>query len=95
MAFEWSALRQVQRLACGVLSRLETDDDPLWIVSVRLAQPLPYWKVKCAGRTLASKASGILTDVWIETYRLPPILEREPGFGPGAVWKADRVACGM
>ena len=48
-------------------------------MSVRLAQPLPNWKVKCAGRTLASKASGILTDVWIETYRLPPILEREPG----------------
>ena len=41
MAFEWSALRQVQRLACGVLSRLEPDDDPLWVVSVRLAQPLP------------------------------------------------------
>ncbi len=35
--------------------------------------------MKCAGRTLASKASGILTDVWIETYRLPPIVEREPG----------------
>jgi hypothetical protein len=35
--------------------------------------------VKCAGRTVASKASGILTDVWIETYRLPPTLEREPG----------------
>lgn len=29
--------------------------------------------MKCAGRTLASKASGILTDVWIETYRLLPI----------------------
>jgi hypothetical protein len=43
MAFEWSALRQVQRLACGVLSRLEPDDDPLWIVSVRLAQPLPVF----------------------------------------------------
>ena len=49
------------------------------VVSVRLAQPLPTLEDECAGRTLASKASGILTDVWIETYRLPPILEREPG----------------
>ena len=32
-----------------------------------------HWKVKCAGRTLASKASGILRGVWIETDRLPPI----------------------
>jgi len=49
-------------------------------VSVRLAQPLPKkGKVKCAGRTLASNASGILRGVWIETYRLPPNLEREPG----------------
>jgi len=31
----------IQRLACGVLSRLEPDDDPLRVVSVRLAQPLP------------------------------------------------------
>jgi hypothetical protein len=85
MAFEWSALRQVQRLACGVLSRLETDDDPLWIVSVRLAQPLPYWKVKCAGRTLASKASGILTDVWIETYRLPPVWRVNPAGSGGCL----------
>ena len=38
-----------------------------------------YWKVKCAGRTLGSKASGTLKGVWIKTYRLPPILEREPG----------------
>ena len=29
MAFEWSALRQVQRLACGVRSRREHDHDPL------------------------------------------------------------------
>ena len=74
MAFEWSALCQTQRLACGVLSRLEPDEDPPWIVSVRLAQPLPvFWKVKCLGSTLASKASGTLTGVWIETDRLPPI----------------------
>jgi hypothetical protein len=31
------------------------------------------WKVKCLGSTLASKASGILRGVWIETDRLPPI----------------------
>jgi len=48
-----------------------------------VARDLPssasQWKVKCAGRTLASKASGLLREVWIETYRLSPILEREPG----------------
>src|SRR5215469_18516881 len=46
---------------------------------LRVVRSPPTWKVKCAGRTLASKASGILQDVWIETYRLPPTLEREPG----------------
>ena len=51
--------------------------------------------MKCAGRTLASKASGILTDVWIETYRLPPILEREPGRDRGLSGKqtVSRAAC--
>src|SRR5215475_3010911 len=50
MAFEWSALRQVQRLACGVLSRLEPDDDPARVVSVRLAQPLPALEGEVRGR---------------------------------------------
>jgi hypothetical protein len=78
-----------------VLSRFEPDDDPQgsWAFdSLSLCQ---YWKVKCAGRTLASKASGILTDVWIETYRLPPILEREPGRDRGLSGKqtVSRAAC--
>jgi hypothetical protein len=41
--------------------------------------------VKCAGRTLASRASGILMDVWIETYRLPPVLERVPAGSGGCL----------
>ena len=32
-----------------------------------------FRKVKCLGSTLASKASGTLTGVWIETDRLPPL----------------------
>jgi hypothetical protein len=70
----------IQRLACGVLSRLEPDDDPLRVVSVRLAQPLPTLEGEVRrARTLVSKTSGIRKGVWIETDRLPPIWEREPG----------------
>ena len=60
-------------------------DDPLWVVSVRLAQPLPILEGEVRRGTLASQASGILTDVWIETYRLAPILEREPGRDRGCL----------
>jgi len=79
MAFEWSALRQfrgshVARLVGLKPMMIHTDRER----STRSASAND-WKVKCAGRTLASKASGFLREVWIETYRLPPILEREPG----------------
>jgi hypothetical protein len=40
---------------------------------LRMVRSPPIRKVKCLGSTLASKASGTLTGVWIETDRLPPI----------------------
>jgi hypothetical protein len=51
--------------------------------------------VKCAGRTLVSKASGTLKGVWIKTTAFRQFWSVNLSFGPGAVWKADRVACGM
>ena len=36
-------------------------------------------------RTLVSKTSGILTDVWIETYRLPPFWSVNPAGSGGCL----------
>jgi len=73
MAFEWSALRQFRgsHVVCLVglnptMTRKGRER------STRSASAnIGRWSARA--RTLVSKTSGILTDVWIETYRLPPI----------------------
>ena len=90
MAFEWSALRQPRgsHVACLVGLNPTMTREGRERSTRSASANIGRWQA----RTLVSKASGILTDVWIETNRLPQSWSVNPAGSGGCL---ESRPCGL